>query len=65
MHINTLNTHMKIAIYSGEENQIIILDVILYIYKIRLIWDTHEEKTLQRQLEQSHIGNLDHAKPYN
>ena len=33
--------------------------------KIRLILYTHDEKTLQRQLEQSYIGNLDQAKPYN
>ena len=33
--------------------------------KIKLVLYTHDEKTLQRQLEQSHIGNLDQAKPYN
>ena len=31
--------------------------------RIRLVLYTHDEKTLQRQLEQSHIGNLDQAKP--
>ena len=31
--------------------------------RINLVLYTHDEKTLQRQPEQSHIGNLDQAKP--
>ena len=31
--------------------------------RIKLVLYTHDEKTLQRQPEQSHIGNLDQAKP--
>ena len=32
--------------------------------RIKIVLCTHEDKTLQRQLEQSHIENLDQAKPY-